>query len=215
MNLRLSETILRALGGLLAYAGLAVVFYGIWRGARRPAGRTSGRAAGWLRSVLFYGLAGLSFLGLSIAFWRPLPVPLLEGIHLILLITGSALYFPGMALVLWGRLALGRMYFVSTSLGAQLYADHTLVRRGPYASIRHPMYLGLVAAALGSLLLYHTCTSLAYALFAPFVLLRARREELALAAEFGEQWQEYCREVPAFFPRLLRSNGSKNRSEHD
>ena len=33
--------LLRFLGGLLAYASLAVVFYGIWRGTRRPAGRTS------------------------------------------------------------------------------------------------------------------------------------------------------------------------------
>jgi hypothetical protein len=26
----------------------------------------------------------------------------------------------------------------------------------------------------------------------------------ALAAEFGEQWQAYCRRVPAFFPRLIK-----------
>jgi protein-S-isoprenylcysteine O-methyltransferase Ste14 len=96
------------------------------------------------------------------------------------------------------------MYFVSTSFGAQLYADHQLVTRGPFALVRHPMYLGLISAALGSLLLYQTWTALAYALFAPFVLLRARREELALSAEFGEQWREYCRRVPAFFPRLGR-----------
>jgi protein-S-isoprenylcysteine O-methyltransferase Ste14 len=63
------------------------------------------------------------------------------------------------------------------------------------------MYLGLVVAALGSLFLYHTWTTLAYAIFAPFVLLRARREELALAAEFEQEWNDYCRRVPAFVPR--------------
>ena len=42
--MELAETLLRGLGGLLAYAGLAVVFYGIWRGTRRAPGRTSGRA---------------------------------------------------------------------------------------------------------------------------------------------------------------------------
>ena len=64
------------------------------------------------------------------------------------------------------------------------------------------MYLGLITAAFGSLLLYQTWTTLAYALFAPFVLLRARREEFALGAEFEEEWQDYCRHVPAILPRL-------------
>jgi protein-S-isoprenylcysteine O-methyltransferase Ste14 len=107
-----------------------------------------------------------------------------------------------MAFLLWARLSLGRMYFVSTSFGAQLYADHKLVKMGPFAIVRHPMYLGLITAAFGSLLLYQTWTTLAYALFAPFVLLRARREEFALKAEFGEEWQDYCRHVPAILPRL-------------
>jgi len=67
--------------------------------------------------------------------------------------------------------------------------------------VRHPMYAGLIAAAVGSLLLYLTWTALAFAIFAPFVMLRARREELVLSAEFGEAWQDYCRRVPAFLPR--------------
>jgi protein-S-isoprenylcysteine O-methyltransferase Ste14 len=201
-----AETLLRWLGGVLAYTALAVVFYGIWRGTRRPAGRTSGRAAGWLHSALFYFLATAGFLGFSIVFWKPLPLDLSPGLQLVLLIIGSLVYFPGIAFLLWARLVLGKMYFVSTSFGAQLYADHKLITSGPFAIVRHPMYLGLVAAALGSLMLYQTWTTLAFALFAPFVLRRARREEAALAAEFGEQWQEYCRRVPAFIPHLKGRN---------
>jgi protein-S-isoprenylcysteine O-methyltransferase Ste14 len=204
MSLALSETLLRWFGGLLAYITLAVLFYGIWRGTRNPSGRTSGRAAVWLRSALFYFLATAGFVGISVGFWKPIPLDLLPGVRLILLITGSVLYFPGITFVLWGRLALGRMYFVSTSFGAQLYADHRLIIRGPFAIVRHPMYFGLVVAALGSLFLYHTWTTLAFAVFAPFVLRRAKREELVLAAEFGEQWREYCRTVPAFIPRLWK-----------
>ena len=202
MNLDLAETLLRWAGGILAYTALAVVFYGIWRGARRPSGRTTGKAAGWLRSPLFYFLTSAAFLVISIYFWKPFPLDLLPGGRLALLVAGSVIYFPGMLFLLWARLALGRMYFVSTSFGAQLYADHKLVIQGPFAIVRHPMYLGLVTAALGSLLLYHNWTALAYAIFAPFVMLRARGEELALAAEFGEEWQAYCRRVPAFLPRL-------------
>ena len=204
MSLELAEVILRRAGGLLAYAALAVVSYGIWRGTRRPSGRTSGRAAGWLRSALFYFLATTCFMVTSIYFWKPLTLDLSAGGRLACLAGGALIYFPGMALLLWARLALGKMYFVSTSFGAQLYADHQLVTRGPFAIVRHPMYLGLIAAALGSLLLYQTWTALAYAAFAPFVLLRARREEAALAAEFGEEWQAYCRRVPAFFLGLIK-----------
>ncbi len=234
-----AESILRWSGGLLAYATLAVVLYGIWRGTKRPAGRTSGSAScparfmraghlhrtafgavqvlrtggttppGWLRSALFYLLATACFLALSAWFWKPLPLTLSPAGRSICLAAGALVYFPGVALVLWGRLRLGRMYFVSTGFGAQLYADHQLVTGGPFAFVRHPMYLGLVAAGLGSFLLYQTWTALAYAVFAPFVLRRARREEQALAAEFGEAWQEYSRRVPAFLPRF-HLKGKKN-----
>ncbi len=192
----------------MAYTALGIVLFGIWRGTRRPSGRTSGQAAGWLRSALFYFLATTCFLAISICFWKPLPVSLSPLERLACLASGALVYFPGIAFLLWARLTLGKMYFVSTSFGAQLYADHKLVTRGPFAILRHPMYLGLIAAALGSLLLYQTWTALAYAVFAPFVLLRARREEQALAAEFGEEWQDYCRRVPAFFPRW-RKRGKK------
>jgi len=121
-----------------------------------------------------------------------------------MLISGALLYLPGLALVLWGRLALGRNYFVSTGLGAQLFADQQLVTGGPYAFVRHPMYVGLALAAWGALLIYFTWTTVYFAVFAPLLFLRARREEQALAAEFGEQWQAYCKRVPAFWPRFRR-----------
>jgi len=214
VNLELAETLLRRAGGLLAFSALAVVLYGIWRGTCHPSGRTSGRAAGWLRSALFYFLATAGFVGISIGFWKPLPLNLPPGVRLALLVAGSVIYFPGMTFLLWARLVLGGMYFVSTSFGAQLYADHKLVTNGPFAIVRHPMYLGLIAAALGSLLLYRTWTTLAYALFAPFVLMRARREELALSAEFGEEWRAYCRPVPALLPGFRRGSTEKRRTQN-
>jgi protein-S-isoprenylcysteine O-methyltransferase Ste14 len=201
----MAETIIQWLGGLLAYAALAIVLFGVWRGTRRLPGRTSGRAAGWLRSALFYFLATFCFLILSIIFWTPLPVDISSTTRWVSLIFGTLLYFPGITFLLWARQTLGKMYFVSTSFGAQLYADHQLVTGGPFAIVRHPMYIGLIAAAFGSFLIYLTWTALAYAVFAPLVLLRARREELALAAEFGEAWRGYCKRVPAFLPRLRRN----------
>ncbi len=202
MILELSETIIRWTGGLLAYTSLGVILYGIWRGTQRQAGRTTGLNGAWLRSPWFYLASVLLFFGVCYFGWIPLPLTVSPSTRAWMLAIGSLLYFPGILFTLWGRLALGKNYFVSTGFGAQLFTDHLLVTSGPFAIVRHPMYAGLILAALGSLLIYTTWTTLLFAFFAPLTTVRARREEAALAAEFGEQWQEYCKSVPAFFPRL-------------
>jgi protein-S-isoprenylcysteine O-methyltransferase Ste14 len=124
----------------------------------------------------------------------------------VLVVIGALLYFPGLSLVLWGRLTLGKNYFVSTGLGAQVFVDQQLVTSGPYAIIRHPIYVGVLLAAWGSLLIYATWTTVYFAVFGPLVLLRSKREEAALAEEFGEQWQVHCKCVPAFLPRRRREH---------
>lgn len=196
------EIIIRWLGGLFAFTTLVIVLYGIWRGTQRQAGLMTGRTATWVRSPWFYLISLTLFLLISFFGWTPLPVTPTSQTRTSLLVFGSLLYFPGMVLVLWGRLALGKNYFVSTGFGAQLFAGHQLVTTGPFAIVRHPMYLGLTLAAWGGLLIYATWTTLLFALFAPLTAVRAHREETALALAFGEQWREYCQRVPAFVPRL-------------
>lgn len=196
------ELVIDWIGGVAAFATFGTILAGIGLGIRRPAAKTTGRTAAWLRSPVFYLLATTLFIIVSVALWLPLPVILSPQARKWMLVLGAMTYFPGMLFVLWGRLALGKMYFVSTSFAAPLFAHHKLVTHGPFTIVRHPMYLGLTMAALGSLLIYHTWTSAVYVIFAPFLLLRARREEQTLAAEFGEQWQEYQRDVPGFFPYL-------------
>ncbi len=204
MNLQSVETMIRWLGGLLAYLTLAILLYGVWRGTQRQAGRTTGRTAAWLSSPVFYFAASALFFGIAWLGWIPLSLTISPQIRAWMLALGSLVYFPGMALLIWGRLALGKNYFVSTGLGAQLFKDQALVTSGPYAIVRHPMYAGLMLAAWGSLLIYATWTTVYFAVFVPAMLLRARREEQALAAEFGAQWSEYCKQVPMFVPRFKR-----------
>jgi protein-S-isoprenylcysteine O-methyltransferase Ste14 len=134
--------------------------------------------------------------------WQPLPVALPPAGRITALILGILLYFSGMLFCLWGRLVLGRMYFVSTSMGAQLFTDHRLITYGPFAMVRHPMYLGLSVAAVGGLFLFQTWTMFVFLLLPLGFVRRARVEERVLADAFGEQWQTYCRRVPAWKPRL-------------
>lgn len=200
----LADTVVKWAGGLLAYSTLAILLYGIWRGTQRKAGRITGLYGSWLSSPWFYFVSTLLFLGISYFGWIPFALSFSPQTRGWMLTLGSLFYFPGMLFALWGRLALGKNYFVSTGFGAQLFTDHQLITTGPYGIVRHPMYIGLILAATGAHLIYATWTTLFFFCFAPLTSIRARREEQALAAEFGEQWREYCRRVPAFFPRLRK-----------
>ncbi len=200
MTLESVDRIVRVAGGLLAYTTLAVLFYGIWRGIKRQEGRTTGRTGAWLRSPWFYLITSALFFGGCYIGWKPLPLEVSQSTRFWLLALGSLLYFPGLSLVLWARLTLGKNYFPSTGLGVQLFASHQLVTNGPFAILRHPMYAGLILAAFGSLLIYMTWTTLFLACLAPMITLRARSEEAALAMEFGTQWQAYCQRVPMWIP---------------
>lgn len=192
------------IGGLSALGTLGVLLYGIWRGLQRSTGRTVGRVPGLLRKPLFYGFATMAYFGLCYWMWQPLPLVLSRESQAMAFVIGALVYFGGLGFVLWGRLALGKLYFVSSSMGAQLFAGHRLVTSGPYALVRHPMYLGILLTGLGGILMYRTWTLVFIALTGMGLVLRARREEQALAAEFGQAWQDYCRRVPAFFPRIVR-----------
>ena len=192
----------RRTGLAAVLAILALLLWSVWRGTRRPAGYKTGHEPKWLRTSPFYFLASMGYFGFCYRLWQPLPMRLSQLVRALALVLGSLLYFSGLTLVLWGRLALAQMYNVSSSLGVQLYADHQLITHGPFALVRHPMYLGVLLTSVGGILLYRTWTFLFVLLHFPALLIRARREEWALAAEFDEQWAEYCHRVPAWLPRL-------------
>lgn len=207
MNLALIEQVIRIAGGLDILATLALIFYGIFTGLRRAPGRAVGRMSGLLRNWIIYPFASLVYFGFCFLIWKPFPLEMSDGGRWLALILGSLMFFPGLALMLWGRLALGRQYFVSLAMGAQLHAGHQLITGGPFALVRHPMYFGFLMTGLGGILIYRTWTWVFVALNFLGLALRARREEQALAAEFGAQWQSYSRRVPGMIPFMNRLRG--------
>ncbi len=80
-----------------------------------------------------------------------------------------------------------------------------LITTGPFAVIRNPryvqFYLGLLGAACVAnyLALY-----LVVALWLPDIYLIVLLEEKELRERFGSVYDDYCRRVPRFFPRLKR-----------
>lgn len=199
--------ILPLTSGLLAYGFLAVILIGAWSATRRRAGRMLGPKGRWLGIPWFYLVSTAVFLGLCNFGWLDLPLRRTEPVETWTTRAGSLLYFPGMLLAFWARLTLGRNYAASTALAVRLFEDHRLVITGPYALVRHPMYLGLMLAAAGGVLIFWTWTTVGLAAFASMLVMRARMEERILAIEFREEWYAYCQRVPMLFPRLLPGRG--------
>lgn len=87
-----------------------------------------------------------------------------------------------------------------------LYAaqrTHTLATTGPYASMRHPQYVGFILILIGFLLQWPTLlTLIMFPILVVMYVRLARREEREVSAEFGEVYRRYAANTPAFFPRL-------------
>ncbi|MGA9260322.1 MAG: isoprenylcysteine carboxylmethyltransferase family protein, partial [Candidatus Sulfotelmatobacter sp.] len=81
--------------------------------------------------------------------------------------------------------------------------DHKLIRTGPYARLRHPIYSGLDLAAIGGALAIDRWRSVAgVCLIILGYWIKARREEAMLTTQFGADFQEHCQHTGFLFPRL-------------
>ncbi len=105
----------------------------------------------------------------------------------------------GLAVALWARAEIGRDW----SAGVVLKEGHRLVRSGPYAIVRHPIYAGLIAMALGTSLDLGTASACALACaLAAALWVKSRREERLMDATFPDEYPDYRRRVRAFVPSL-------------
>ncbi len=113
-------------------------------------------------------------------------------------LAGEALQLTGLACIACA--ALGRVW---ASVFIAGYKDASLVRSGPYAALRHPLYALSLLAAVGVGL---TTRSVAITLGLVAALgaihaAAARREDALLRARHGAAFDEYRRAVRAFLPR--------------
>jgi protein-S-isoprenylcysteine O-methyltransferase Ste14 len=132
--------------------------------------------------------------------WIPM-VALAADVRLLLRILGLMIFLAGCTFTLWARRTLGKMWGISTSQNVKLLEDHQLIQGGPYAFVRNPMYFGWWIAMFGLLLLYLTWVVLLMLVFSVIAFIgRAHREEVALAARFGEAWTAYKRRTKFLIP---------------
>src|ERR1700719_2335827 len=101
---------------------------------------------------------------------------------------GVLLTAAGVAIAIWARWHLGANW----SGVVTLKEGHELIRSGPYRTIRHPIYTGILIAFLGNAVLIGQVRGLiGLAIIWASFYIKARREESFLAQEFGPYFNEH------------------------
>jgi protein-S-isoprenylcysteine O-methyltransferase len=111
-------------------------------------------------------------------------------------VVGLALTVLGLAFAIWARFYLGSNW----SAVVTVKQNHELVRSGPYAFVRHPIYTGICIAFLGTALYVGQLRALVgLVLSATGYKLKSLTEEAMMDKQFDE-YQQYKREVKALIP---------------
>ena len=110
---------------------------------------------------------------------------------------GVMLLAAGLAFAIWARVHLGRNWSGTVTVKE----EHELIRSGPYAYVRHPIYTGVLAAALGTAIASGTvCAAGGVAVIAAALMRKIRIEERFLGETFPAEYPRYRAEVPALIP---------------
>ncbi len=129
-----------------------------------------------------------------VSFWLPLRV------------AGVVLAAVGVGVLLHAFLR-----FVTEGIGtpAPVAPTERLVVGGLYRYVRNPMYLAVLAAIVGQMLILGQFELLAYAavIAAAFAAFVHWYEEPTLKRRFGDDYEAYRQTVPAWVPRLRRGPG--------
>ena len=113
-------------------------------------------------------------------------------------ILGGLFVLAGLALTVWARICLGRNWSGTVTVKQ----DHALVRTGPYALIRHPIYTGLLLALTGTTIAIGEWRGVLGVVCAlAGFLWKIRVEESRMRQTFPE-YERYRRQTAALLPLI-------------
>lgn len=118
--------------------------------------------------------------------------PWLQGI-------GLALFVLGLALAVWARTFLGKNW----GLPMTQKADPELVTNGPYRTIRHPIYTGMLLAMVGTAIAVSLYWLIAVAVLGAYFVYGAVMEERYMAERFPDSYPDYKRSTKMLIPFIL------------
>ncbi len=118
-----------------------------------------------------------------------------------LIVPGVVLFLAGAAL---GLTTIGLFIFEGLGTPAVFDPPKKFVPKGPYRLVRNPMYVGGVSMLFG-LGLYLASVSMVIFAFVAILLIHTfvvLAEEPGLRKRFGKEYEDYCRTVPRWIPRI-------------
>jgi protein-S-isoprenylcysteine O-methyltransferase Ste14 len=123
----------------------------------------------------------------------------------------AAVQATGVALIALGGVVVAWAFaqFAAEGAGVPIPGEpnsRKITTGGPYRYVRNPLYVGSVAAITGQSLLLSRPVLLIYAaaFLAVTVFLARGIEDPALARRYGQQFEDYRRQVPGWWPRPAR-----------
>jgi len=118
------------------------------------------------------------------------------------LIIGFAVALVGELIRFWGVSWAGSETRTTGGVGGTF-----LIISGPFAHVRNPLYVGNILLYLGlgimSFALFPYLQTVAIIFFLVQYYFIVREEEKYLLEKFKDDYRDYCKNVPAFFPRLI------------
>ena len=112
---------------------------------------------------------------------------------------GLAVFVIGLALAVWARVYLGRNWGMPMSQRA----DPELVTTGPYGTIRHPIYSGIILAMAGTAIAVSPYWLIAAAIAGAYFLVSAVVEERTMARLFPAAYPPYKHATKMLIPYVL------------
>lgn len=128
-------------------------------------------------------------------------VPMSKGLEAIVLFVASAIGVASILFCYTAMRTLGKQW----SLVARIVSGHELIQKGPFSIVRNPIYLAMFGLLLQAGIVISVWQAIipAMILFLIGTWIRIREEEKILREQFGTQFDDYARRVPAFIPGLL------------
>ena len=112
---------------------------------------------------------------------------------------GLAIWVLGLGLAVWARIYLGRNWGMPTSTKE----DPELVTSGPYRTIRHPIYTGILLAMIGSAIAVSVWWLIAVALIGGYFIYSAFVEERNMTRLFPSAYPEYQQSTKMLIPFIF------------
>ena len=155
----------------------------------------------------FYRLLRLVIGALTFAllFWHKMGIGVLGRrflpISYAVMSAGFAVTLIGLGVTAWARVHLGQYW----SDKVVIQSEHRLIRTGPYARVRHPIYFGVLLGIAGTALVVGEWRALAALLLMSInYTVKAKKEDRILFERFGEEFLSYRQNtgmlLPAFRP---------------